>query len=129
VLNLKAIPGVVVTGSLPDVRPPVASAAVAVCPIRVARGLQNKVLEAMAMGKPTVASPPAVAALGVEVGTHLLSPTTADEWVNSLNDLLANPTRRAELGAAARRYVEDHHHWDRCLRPLVEMMTASCPQR
>jgi sugar transferase (PEP-CTERM/EpsH1 system associated) len=130
VLKLSTLPGVTVVGPVPDVRPHVASAAVAVCPIRVARGLQNKVLEAMAMGKPTVAAPPAVAALRAEVGTHLLSPTTADEWVNTLNDLLANPARQFELGRAARRFVEDHHHWDRCLRPLVEMMfppVSLCP--
>jgi glycosyltransferase involved in cell wall biosynthesis len=100
----------------------VASAAVAVCPVRIARGLQNKVLEAMAMGKPTVAAPPAVAALNVQVGRDLLSPTTADEWAATLTELLGDPERQAELGAAGRRYVEDHHHWDRCLVPMMAKM-------
>ncbi len=120
VAKLAELPGVIVTGSVPDVRPFVASAAVAVCPIRIARGLQNKVLEAMAMAKPTVAAPAAIAALGVTVGTHLLSPTTPDEWVRDVCDLFDNPARGADLGRAAREYVEEHHHWDRCLKPLVD---------
>lgn len=120
VAKLAELPGVIVTGSVPDVRPFVASSVVAVCPIRIARGLQNKVLEAMAMAKPTVAAPAAIAALGVSVGKHLLSPTTPDEWVNAVCELFENAERRAELGQAAREYVEEHHHWDRCLKPLVE---------
>jgi sugar transferase (PEP-CTERM/EpsH1 system associated) len=122
VLRLHGSNGVNVVGQVPDVRPHVATAAVAICPVRIARGLQNKVIEAMAMGKPTVAAPPAVAALKVEVGRDLLSPTTADEWVSTLNGLLGDATRQAELGANARKYVEEHHHWDRCLRPMVERM-------
>jgi len=120
VAKLAELPGVVVTGSVPDVRPFVASAAVAVCPIRIARGLQNKVLEAMAMAKPTVAAPAAIAALGVTVGTHLLSPTSPDEWVRDVGELFDDPARREKLGTAAREYVEGHHHWDRCLKPLVD---------
>lgn len=122
VLRLHGKGGVNVVGQVPDVRPHVASAAVAVCPVRIARGLQNKVIEAMAMGKPTVAAPPAVAALKAEVGRDLLRPTTADEWVSTLTALLTDPTRQAELGANARKYVEEHHHWDKCLRPLVAKM-------
>lgn len=122
VLRLHGANGVNVVGQVPDVRPHVASAAVAVCPVRIARGLQNKVIEAMAMGKPTVAAPPAVAALKAVVGRDLLSPATADEWVNTLIALLGDAKRQAELGANARKYVEDHHHWDRCLRPMVEGM-------
>lgn len=122
VLRLHGTNGVNVIGQVPDVRPHVASAAVAVCPVRIARGLQNKVIEAMAMGKPTVASPPAIAALKVELGRDVLSATSADEWVSTLIELLGDANRQAELGASGRKYVEEHHHWDRCLRPLVERM-------
>jgi polysaccharide biosynthesis protein PslH len=122
VLELARLPGVNVVGQVPDVRPHVASAEIAICPIRVARGLQNKVLEAMAMAKPTVAAPPAVAALRNATDKDLLSPATADQWVSTLNKLLADKAHQAELGAAGRRYVEEHHHWDRCLKPFVETM-------
>jgi sugar transferase (PEP-CTERM/EpsH1 system associated) len=127
VAKLAELPGVVVTGSVPDVRPFVASAAVAVCPIRIARGLQNKVLEAMAMAKPTVAAPAAIAALGVTVGTHVLSPTTPDDWVRDVCELFDNPTRGEQLGRAAREYVEGHHHWDRCLKPLMDAVFSATP--
>ncbi len=120
VLRLHGTGGVNVVGQVPDVRPAVASSAVAICPVRIARGLQNKVLEAMAMAKPTVAAPPAVAALNVQLGRDLLSPTTPDEWVKTLVELLADKQRQAELGTAGRKYVEEHHHWDKCLRPMVE---------
>ncbi len=122
VLRLHGKGGVSVVGQVPDVRPHVASAAVSVCPVRIARGLQNKVIEAMAMAKPTVASPPAVAALKVELGRDVLCATTADEWVRTLVDLLGDPARQAELGANGRKYVEEHHHWDKCLRPMVKKM-------
>jgi sugar transferase (PEP-CTERM/EpsH1 system associated) len=125
VLRLHGTNGVNVVGQVPDVRPHVASAAVSVCPVRIARGLQNKVIEAMAMGKPTVASPPAVAALKVQIGRDVLSPATADEWVSTLVALLGDANRQTELGANGRRYVEEHHHWDKCLRPLVEKMGLS----
>ena len=117
---LGKLPGVTVVGQVPDVRPHVASAAVCVVPMRLSRGLQNKVLEGLAMGKATVAAPPALAALRAEPGVHLLSATTPDEWVAAVCGLLADPARRRELGAAGRRFVEDNHHWDTCLKPLVD---------
>ena len=125
VLRLNAIDGVTVVADVPDVRPHLAEAALAVCPIRVARGLQNKVLEAMAMARPTLAAPAAIRAIRAGVGTDLLSPTTEAEWVSSVCDLLDDPGRRRELGIAARRFVETHHHWDRCLQPLVGAILAA----
>jgi len=119
VLKLAEIPGVKVLGTVPDVRPYVASAMLAVGPIRVARGLQNKVIEAMAMGKPTLAAPAAIAALEVEIGRDLLSPRTEVEWIEQVRELVLDADRRRELGHAARSYVETHHRWDRCLQPLL----------
>ena len=110
---------------MPDVRPHVAKAALAVCPIRIARGLQNKVLEAMAMAKPTLAAPAAIRALKAAPGEHLLSPTTEEEWIAAVGDLFDDPVRQRQLGAAARSFVETHHHWDRCLQPLVRAILDS----
>jgi sugar transferase (PEP-CTERM/EpsH1 system associated) len=122
VQKLAALPGVKLYADVPDVRPYLTQAILAVCPIRIARGLQNKVLEAMAMGKATIAAPAAIAALDVNNGEHLLSPNTPDEWVEAVGALLNDEDRRKQLGAAAREYVEEHHHWDRCLRPLLDAM-------
>jgi len=115
----KRMPGVTVVGSVPDVRPFVAEASVVVVPLRLARGIQNKVLEAMAMGKAVVAAPPALAALKTEPGVQLLSASIPEEWVAPVCGLFADPKRCQELGAAARRYVEEHHHWGTCLEPLM----------
>ena len=117
---LAALPGVNLVGQVPDVRPFVASASVVVVPLRLARGVQNKVLEAMAMAKAVVAAPASLAALQTVSGTHLLSASTTAEWIDSVCALLADPLRRQALGGAARRYVEEHHHWERCLQPLLD---------
>ena len=121
---LAAHPGVKLIGQVPDVRPHLAEATVAVVPLRLARGLQNKVLEALAMGKAVVAAPAALAALKTEPGTHLLSATTPEEWANAVCGLFASPERVRELGANGRRFVEVHHHWEHCLQPLVEKIIA-----
>jgi sugar transferase (PEP-CTERM/EpsH1 system associated) len=129
VRRLAALPGVTLVGQVPDVRPHVAAAAVAVVPMRLSRGLQNKVLEALAMGKATVAAPPALAALAAQPGRDLLAASTADEWAEAVVGLLGDPARRAELGAAGRRFVEEHHHWDRCLAPLTDAIERAAGER
>jgi sugar transferase (PEP-CTERM/EpsH1 system associated) len=118
VVRLGAAPGVEVVGQVPDVRPYLAEAAMAVAPLRLARGVQNKVLEAMAAGKPVVASPQALAGLG-GADVPALTATTPDEWAEALTWLFADGRIRAELGAAGRRYVEEYHDWERCLEPLA----------
>lgn len=119
VQRLAELPGVKLIGQVPDVRPHVAEATIAVVPLRLARGIQNKVLEAMAMGKAVISAPPALAALKAVPGTHLLSASATDDWVKCVSELFANPNRCSELGTAARRFVEEHHHWDTCLEPLM----------
>jgi sugar transferase (PEP-CTERM/EpsH1 system associated) len=117
---LASIPGVNLVGQVPDVRPFVASAAVVVVPLRLARGVQNKVLEAMAMAKAIVAAPASLAALQTVSGVHLLSATSPQEWVDAVGGLLSDPLKREQLGTAARLYVEERHHWERCLQPLLD---------
>jgi glycosyltransferase involved in cell wall biosynthesis len=122
VRRLGEVPGVEVVGQVPDVRPYVSRAAVAVAPLRIARGIQNKVLEALAMGKALVASPQALLGLKVQPGVHVLSATTAAEWQDALHQLLGDAGLRRSLGAAGREYVEAHHRWDRCLQPFADLL-------
>ena len=103
-------PDVEVTGEVPDVRPYVAAASVVVAPLRIARGVQNKVLEALAMGVPTVATHEASRALTVSSGR--------DIWVaNEPSDFADAVVRAASAGreivaANGRSYVEKHHDWN-----------------
>lgn len=127
VRRLAELPGIVVVGQVPDVRPYLARAAVAVVPLRLARGIQNKVLEALAMGKATVASPAALAGLRqIQPGTHLLSASAPMDWVQAVTSLLDNAERRMALGTAGRDYVETNHDWNRCLAPFDELTALAC---
>jgi sugar transferase (PEP-CTERM/EpsH1 system associated) len=121
VLALASIPGVVLIGQVPDVRPYLRRSAVAAVPLHIARGVQNKVLEALAMGKATVASPQALAGVRPPAETHR-SATTPAEWAGAVLGLLADEPLRRRLGAAGRRYVEEHHCWDRCLEPFAALL-------
>ena len=106
---LAAIDGVTVTGTVDDVRPFIRHAAVAVAPLRVARGIQNKVLEAMAMGKSVVVSPQALEGIDAVVGRDLIVANDAAEFFNTVVALLNQPD--AAFGAAARRQVQQRYSW------------------
>jgi sugar transferase (PEP-CTERM/EpsH1 system associated) len=122
VCRLASVAGIDVIGQVPDVRPYVAAAAVTVAPLRIARGVQNKVLEAMAMGKPVVASPQALAGLGRSRDLPALRVESPWDWVASLSALLEDEDQRRRLGAAGRRYVELHHHWGTCLGAILPLL-------
>jgi sugar transferase (PEP-CTERM/EpsH1 system associated) len=122
---LAGIAGVEVVGPVPDVRPQVARASVTVVPLRIARGVQNKVLESLAMGKATVVSPPPLGGLGVAPGEHLLLARSTAEWVDCLTQLFQGPALRRQLGVAGRAYAERHHSWDHCLAPLIGLLGLS----
>jgi sugar transferase (PEP-CTERM/EpsH1 system associated) len=122
VRRLASLPGVELVGQVPDVRPYLRQAAVAVVPLRIARGVQNKVLEALAAGRATVASPGALAGVPAVPGEHLLAASSPDDWVDSLERLVREPDLRRELGTAGRRYVEARHRWEQCLHPLGSIL-------
>lgn len=98
--------GVVVTGTVPDVRPYLQHAALVVAPLRVARGIQNKILEAMAMARPVVASKACADVIDARVGSELVSAAHAPDFVREIDALLKAPVRAAALGQAARTRVE-----------------------
>ena len=110
VTNLDKLPGVTVTGFVDDIRPYLKYADAAVAPLRVARGIQNKVLEAMAMAKPVVCTPAAME--GIEIGAcyePLISEKTA-EIVNICRNALGT-NQYDTLGNAGREYVQKFHEW------------------
>jgi sugar transferase (PEP-CTERM/EpsH1 system associated) len=122
VQRLAQLGGVEVVGQVDDVRPYMARASVSIAPLLMARGVQNKILEAMAMGKASVVSPSCMKGIGAQPNCHLLVASTAEEWTRELVGLLQNHSRRIQLGNAAREYVMQHHRWDRCLAPLDTML-------
>jgi sugar transferase (PEP-CTERM/EpsH1 system associated) len=109
VTALAANPGVVVTGTVPDVRPYIRHADICVAPLRIARGIQNKVLEAMAMARPVVVSPQALEGIDAVPGSELLLADGAAAFAATITGLLAQPDAR--LGAAARTKVESQYSW------------------
>ncbi|MHC4402529.1 MAG: TIGR03087 family PEP-CTERM/XrtA system glycosyltransferase [Planctomycetota bacterium] len=119
VRQLAKEPGIELVGQVPDVRPYLTEATAAVVPLRVARGLQNKVLEAMAMGRPVIAAPQALEGIGATPGTHVCRAVTPEEWVDHLGRLFTNADLRNRIARAARSFVEEHFQWTRRLQPLA----------
>ena len=117
---------VVVSGTVPDVRPYLQHAAVVVAPLRLARGVQNKVLEAMAMARPVVAAAACVEAIDVTAGRDLLSAVTADDFVLQVGALLRDADRAQAMGAAARQRVLDAYSWPARLAALEQDLSAVC---
>jgi sugar transferase (PEP-CTERM/EpsH1 system associated) len=110
-----------ITGTVPDIRPYVQRATLAVVPLVYGAGVQNKVLEAMACATPVVAYEPAVAALSARAGEDLAVAHNADEFAAQLINLLEDPDRRQRMGWSGRQYVESHHNWDRIAAGLEEV--------
>jgi sugar transferase (PEP-CTERM/EpsH1 system associated) len=113
VLALAALPGVHVTGRVEDTRPYVAHAAACVCPLRLARGIQNKVLEGMAMGRPVIASAAAFEGVRAVAGRDLLVADAALAFAGAVGSVLAGA--QAGMGARARLAMEGNYAWPQVL--------------
>ena len=120
--QLARLPGVKLIGEVADVRPYLAAAKIAVAPLRIARGIQNKILEAMAMGVPVVASPSALTGLTDSVQSEAVCARTPDEWTSELFELSSDARRRKRIGDRGRAAVETQHSWNRCLEPLADLL-------
>jgi sugar transferase (PEP-CTERM/EpsH1 system associated) len=109
-------PGISVTGTVPDVRPWLRYACCVVAPLRVARGVQNKILEAMAMGRPVVAS--ATCAVGIKArhGEELLVADSSANWSEAVTSLLADAAAAERIGRQGRERVLADYSWEAHLR-------------
>ncbi|WP_375403636.1 TIGR03087 family PEP-CTERM/XrtA system glycosyltransferase [uncultured Sphingomonas sp.] len=115
---LERYEGVIVTGTVDDVRPWLAAADIAVAPLRIARGIQNKVLEAMAMARPVVATP--AAAKGIDHGESLR--VADDSFASAVCDLLDRPDEARALGTSARAWMLARYAWPARLAPLDALL-------
>ncbi|MCP5096000.1 MAG: glycosyltransferase [Chloroflexi bacterium] len=102
---------VTVTGTVPDLRPYLQQATIAVTPITYGAGIQNKVLEAMACGTPVVTTPKAISAIQAVPERDLMVAGDPVNFAETILDLLDEPETQRLMGLAARQYVETHHHW------------------
>jgi sugar transferase (PEP-CTERM/EpsH1 system associated) len=115
VLALRRMPGVHVTGTVPDIRPYLHHATLAVAPLLVARGVQNKVLEAMAMEKIVVATPQALEGISATAGTEVVSADGAQQFISHISHHLMS---YEDIGVAARKRILRDYNWDRNLARL-----------
>jgi polysaccharide biosynthesis protein PslH len=120
---LAATRGVIVTGRVPDVRPYLAHAAVVIAPMQTARGVQNKVLEGLAMARPMVATGPAHDGLNVEAGTHLLVADSPQDFADGVVQVIENPEWAVKAQAARRRVIEAYD-WRNRFAELHALLTA-----
>ncbi|MGQ0601047.1 MAG: glycosyltransferase [Anaerolineales bacterium] len=119
-------PRITVTGSVPDLRPYLQRAAVAVAPLAYGVGIQNKVLEAMACATPVVASTAAVFALAdLRPGREAIVADGPEALADALSGLLADSGRQVEVGQAGRCYVERHHRWQDIVAGLVKVYSEA----
>lgn len=125
VLELESHPGVKVLGRVDDVRPYIWDAAISVAPLRIARGIQNKVLEAMAMAKPIVATEQAFEGIeAVPVRDLMVTKDDPEVFANAIFSVWENPDMARDMGKNARKLVETCYDWNARLEDLHKMLTA-----
>jgi len=112
---LNRMPGVMVTGTVDDIRPYVRKSALMVAPLEIARGTQNKILEGMAMGVPVISSRTSARGVDAVVGDHILVATTADEYITHISRIFDDEAERDRLAAAGRARMISHHNWPRAM--------------
>jgi len=115
-------PSIEVTGRVPDLRDSMNRAEIAVAPIRIGAGLQNKVLEGMSMGLPMVATSVANEGIQAVDGENILLGDTAAEFADRMIELLRDPERRAVLGRAARDFIVRNWSWEKHFGDLEQIM-------
>ncbi|MBK7848020.1 MAG: TIGR03087 family PEP-CTERM/XrtA system glycosyltransferase [Zoogloea sp.] len=128
VWKLAELDGVTVTGSVPDVRPHVRASALMVAPLNIARGTQNKILEAMAMGVPVVTSRVAAGGVDAESEKHFLVAETPDDYARQILRVCSDDDERRRLADAGRARMLSNHAWPRSMDRLDKIITRCIQQ-
>ncbi len=129
VVALAQDPSVTVTGFVKDMRLYLNRAEVAVAPLRIAAGLQNKLLEGMAIGLPMVVTPVANEGIGASDGRDLLVAESPTRFAESVIRLLQNPKQRQQIGTAARNFIVNHWTWEKHFADLEQMLVDVARRR
>lgn len=122
VIALGSQPGIEVTGKVDDIVVYYQRADIFVAPFRLARGVQNKVLQAFASALPVVATPMACEGIAVSRGVDVLIADDEHDFLSQSLRLIDQPSERSALGAAARNLVLQDYAWASCLRPLDRLL-------
>lgn len=123
--NVKALANgknIQVTGFVEDIRPYYAAADICVIPLRMARGVQNKVLEAMSMGKAIVSTSAAIQGITAQPNRQLLVADTPEAFSGAITELLADNEKRKRFGIAARDFVKTHYSWNTGMAELNALL-------
>ncbi len=120
-LELAGDPRISVTGTVPDMRPHIGQAALTILPMRYGVGIQNKVLEAMAMATPVITTSKTLGALQVQANRELLVADSPQAMAASALQLLADGELRRHVGDAGRHYVETCHDWRKAVEKLEQL--------
>lgn len=123
-LRLGCPPGVEVTSEIADMSAAISNIDVSIAPLRIARGLQNKVLEAMAHAKPVVMTSRAAEGLRVRDGRDAMIADTPQSFAQHIVRLLRDAELRNQIGQAGRQYVAKHHQWDVELARFERIVTG-----
>lgn len=122
VLELAGQAGTDVVGSVSDVREYLRKASVVVAPLLMARGIQNKVLEAMASARVVVCSPSAAEGVDAEADVQLLVADEPSQWVDQLTRVMNDGNLRRQVATAARQRVEQRYDWERTIQPMIDLI-------
>jgi glycosyltransferase involved in cell wall biosynthesis len=125
VKQLADLPGVEVVGAVNELYPVIGRLQVSVAPLRIARGLQNKVLEAMALARPVVLTQAAARGIDATNNEHFLIADTPENFAARVVYLLTDEGAARRIGAAAKQYVADNHQWPTEMRKLEAALTAA----
>ena len=129
VLHLAKHDGIHVTGAVPDVRSHVMKADIVIAPLQIARGIQNKVLEALSMGKPVIASPKASHGINASHNEHLLIANTPKEWLKSISACCDSSDLRQKLSLNGRKLICDQYTWQATLGKFDELLDQHLASR
>jgi len=115
---------IIITGYVDDIRPYYQIATVYIAPLRIARGIQNKILEAMAMAKPVISTSKAFEGIEATPNKDLLLADSEKEFIEKITMLLENPEKRKSLEISARQTVEKNYSWQHNLKILEEILAS-----
>ena len=119
-------PGVTIWGEVPDVRPFISGADCVLAPLLIARGVQNKVLEAMAMARPVLLTPQAATGIAGTDGVHwMVSEADPQAMASRFESLWADRAATSRMGKAARKFVLAEHTWEAMLSPIERLVETA----